>query len=105
MSATPLNQIGIPEGLLNLRPAVTAAQLAARSQADYAMDEKYAGNYVAYIDTWTRDELERMIVTFAAEVADFHDKLSKLPQEIRARVQLTQIPDADTLSAPSVWLT
>jgi hypothetical protein len=105
MPTTSFNTIGIPEELLNLRRAATASQVAARREADYAMDEKYAGNYVAYIDNWSEDKLERTIVAFATEVAAFQDKLAQLPQEIRTRVQLTQIPEADTFSAPSVWLT
>jgi hypothetical protein len=82
----------------------TVAQKAALREADSAMDEKYAGNYVAYIDTWTGDTLTREVVAVAVAAAEFHGKLAALSPDVRARVQLTQIPDADTFSVPSAWL-
>jgi hypothetical protein len=88
-----------------LPPPLTKAQGMARRRADLALDEKYAGHYVAYIDTWSGDELERTVVAAAAEVGEFHDKLDKLPPEVRERIELTHLPPADVIPAPSGWLT
>jgi hypothetical protein len=82
-------------------PPTTPARGAARRKADLAMSERYAGNHVAYIDTWTGDELERTVVAVAAEVADFQNELSQLPLEVRQRVVCTYLTPADVISAPS----
>jgi hypothetical protein len=87
-----------------LYPPMTRARGLARRKADLAMDEKYAGNYVAYIDTWTGEELDRTVVAVAPGVAEFHDELAKLPPDVRKRVECTHLSPADVISAPSAWL-
>lgn len=90
--------------IFKLHPPMTRAKGLARRQADLAMDEKYAGNYVAYVDTWTGDVLARTVVAVASGVAEFHDELAKLPPEVRKRAECTHLSPADVISAPSAWL-
>lgn len=94
----------IPEEVLRLAPPTPPARGRARQRADVALGEQYAGNHVAYIDTWTGDELERTVVAVAAEIAEFHKKLAELPPDVKARVTRTYLTPADTINAPAAWL-
>jgi hypothetical protein len=93
MNPIPFDKLGIPEEILKLRPPTTPARGKARQRADLALQDKYPGQYVAYVDNWTGDELDRVVVASAIEVADFHDKIDKLPTDVQEQVQRTLVPD------------
>jgi hypothetical protein len=88
----------------NFPPPLNPAQAAARREADHTLDEKYAGSYVAYLDTWAGDKLDRVVVVAAADPAEFHRRLATLDTDVRRRVEVTLVPDPDGLFAPSVEL-
>lgn len=90
--------------IFKLHPPMTREQGLARRQADLDLGENYAGNYVAYIDTWTGDNLERTVVASAEEAADFQTELAKLTPDVRNRVRCTNLPPRDVINAPSGWL-
>src|SRR4051812_44417843 len=94
MDATS-DKLGIPEEILKLCPPTTPARGRARQNADLALQDTYPGQYVAYLDNWTEDELDRVVVASAVEVADFHDKLKTLPPDVRERVMMTLVPDPE----------
>jgi hypothetical protein len=79
--------------VLRLCPPTTPARGAARRKADLSLQDAYPGLYVAYLDNWSGDELERVVVASAAEVRNFHTALRGLSAEIRARVTTTRVPD------------
>jgi hypothetical protein len=93
MDPIPYDKLGIPEEILKLCPPTTPARGAARRKAYLALQDTYPGQYVAYVDNWTGDELDRVVVAFATEVAEFHDKLDQLPADVRERVKTTRVPD------------
>lgn len=79
--------------VLRQHPPTNRAQGLARQHADLDLQSNYPGRYVAFVDVWTGDELERTVVTSAAEVGEFHGKLSELTPEVRRRVTTTRVPD------------
>jgi hypothetical protein len=93
MDPIPYDKLGIPEEILKLCPPTTPARGAARRKADLALQDTHPGQYVAYVDNWTGDELDRVVVAFATEVADFQAALKSLPADLRARVRTTRVPD------------
>ena len=81
-----------------LKPPLNPAQVAASRREHAVLDAKYPGQHVAYIDTWDGDALSRTVVAASADVAEFHRALAALPPEVRSRVGLTRIPEANILS-------
>lgn len=96
MSKTTLEQ-------LKALTAKTPAQKDALHREDDALCGKYPKHHVAYIDAWNGEELTRTVVAAAVECGDFQAQLAKLPPDVRARCQLTHIPDPDMVDVPSVW--
>jgi hypothetical protein len=89
------DKYGIPAEILKLRPPTSPAQGAARWKADLALQDKYPGQYVAYVDNWTGDELDRVVVAFATGVREFHRRFDELPADVRERVSTSLVPDPD----------
>lgn len=81
--------------------AKTPAQKAALLEAGYAMDERYAGHFVAYTDDWNGDELVRTVVAAAVDPSEFQRLMAALEPRARRVAQLTLIPPADAVSAGS----
>ena len=92
------------EVVLKLRPPTPRVRGLARWKADAALDEKYAGQFVAYVDNWNGDELDRVVVAAAVEAADFQRLLADLDPAIRSRVEMTHLPPSDVIDVPSVWI-
>jgi hypothetical protein len=78
-----------------LPPPLTKAQGMARRREDFALHENYPDRYVAYIDTWTGDELHRVVLFAAKECAEFHKLLDALDPEARRRVETTHVRDPE----------
>ena len=86
-------------------PPLTQRQGAARRRAELAMSKEYPGQYVAYLDTWAGDNLEREIVASASETVEFHALLRQLEPEVRRRLEVTLVPDPeDGIEIPSISL-
>ncbi len=90
--------------VLKLCPPTSRVRGLARWKADHEIDEKYAGQYVAYLDNWNGDELDRVVVAAAVEAAEFQRLLADLDPAVRDRVEMTHVPPADVVEVPSVWL-
>jgi hypothetical protein len=96
MDPTPADKLGIPEEILKLRPPTTAAQAAARRKADEELEAKYpVGCHVAYLDNWSGDELERVVVASSTDWDEYQKQLAALAPDVRARVEIDQIRDPD----------
>src|SRR4051794_8509413 len=72
------------------RPRPSPARIAAMRRADTVIDETFPGMLVAYVDNWTGDELDRVVVVAATTTAEFHRQLTGLESEVRRRVEMTQ---------------
>lgn len=79
--------------ILKLHPPTPPVRGRARQRADVALQDTHPGLYVAYLDNWTGDELERVVVASAAEISDVYAALTQLPPDARARVATTFVPD------------
>lgn len=79
--------------MLTGKPKPTAAQLAERRRAEAAIADRYPGQDVAYVDEWTGDTLDRIVVAASPDPVTFQDLLAALAPEVRRRVQLTSVPD------------
>ena len=84
-------------------PPLTRVQAAARRREENVLNEKYPGMHVAYLDHWEGDALVREVVAVAEPAGEFQDMLSALPREILDRVELTLVPEADSILIPSIW--
>ena len=93
---TMAERYGIPEEILRLRPPTTAAQAAARRAADEALEAKYPPKcYVAYLDNWTGDELDRVVVAAGIDWDDYQRQLAALSLDIRDRIGTERIYDPE----------
>jgi hypothetical protein len=81
--------------LFKLHPPTTAAQAAARYKADEALRAKYAGQHVAYVDHWSGDELDRVVVAASADWDEYQAQLKQLAPEVRNRVEITRVRDPE----------
>lgn len=96
MNPIPFDRLGIPEEILRLRPPTTAAQAAARRKAREAMEATYPPRcYVAYVDNWTGDELDRVVVAASTDWDEYQRQLVAVPQDVRARVEIDEIYDPE----------
>jgi hypothetical protein len=84
--------------------AKTPAQKEALRREDSALCEKYPTQWVAFIDEWNGEELTRTVLVAAAGYGPFYEQVDKLPPDVRARLEVTRMPDPDVVEAPSVWL-
>jgi|GEM_PF-2671010 len=87
-----------------LSPPLTRDQAAARRRQDAILDARYPGHHVAFLDEWRGDALDRRVVASAEDALEFQELLAALPPEIMDRIQLTLIPDNDSIPAPSSQL-
>jgi hypothetical protein len=85
-------------------PPLTRAQSAARRREDARMQDSHPGCYVAYLDEWNGDVLNRQVLLVATTPADFHAKMSCLDLGLRKKVQLTRIPGSDWSPVPDLDL-
>ncbi len=96
MNPIPFDRLGIPEEILKLRPPLTAVQGAARRQADEDLKAKYpVGCYLAYLDNWTGDELERVVIASNTDWDEYQRQLDALPSAICERMEMDRIRDPE----------
>lgn len=76
-------------------PPLTRAQGLARRKVEAEIDEKYPGQYVGFVDTWSGDTLDRQVVAAAADWDGYQAQLGRLAPEVRERVQFTHPPGPD----------
>src|SRR5438045_3510976 len=74
-------------------PPTTRARGLARWKADRELQDGYPDQYVAYIDNWNGDELDRVVVAHASDIEEFHRLLAALDPGVRDRVQKSHVPD------------
>lgn len=84
-------------------PPLTRAQGEARQRAFDGIAEKYPGQFVAYIDTWTGDTVSREVVAASADWDEYQAQLSALAPEVRSRVDMTHLPELDVFECPGLW--
>jgi hypothetical protein len=82
--------------IFKLRPPTTAEQAAARRKADEELEAKYPlGCHVAYVDNWSGDELDRVVVAASVDWDKYQAQLKQLPLEVRERIEITQLKDPE----------
>jgi hypothetical protein len=81
----------IPDGAVRKaivrRPTTTRTQAVALRKANESLEAKYTGQYVAYVDSWSGDELERVVVAAGTDWDDYQRQLHELTAECLARVE------------------
>ena len=82
-------------------PPLTRSQAAARRRQDSLLDAHYPGQHVAFVDEWNGDSLDRRVVAAAVGAVNFQNLLAKLPPDVLERVQLTLVPESDSIPIPS----
>jgi hypothetical protein len=85
-------------------PKLTPAQVAAMRRAERAVDQAYPGQYVAYTETWSGDDVAWTVHATAHTAAEFQQRLAALDLDVRRRVQMTRIPPADVIEVTSATL-
>jgi hypothetical protein len=85
-------------------PPLTKAQSAARRREDARMHDAHPGCYVAYLDEWDGDVLNRRMLLVARTPAELQEKMSAIAPALRRKLQLTLIPDAETIPFPEIGL-
>jgi hypothetical protein len=95
MDPIPYDQLGIPEEILKLRPPLTPTQGAARRKADEALRANYPKQFVAYLDTWRGDELDRVVVAASADRDEYQRQVAALPPDVKSRIETMQIRDPE----------
>lgn len=84
------------QAVLKLRPPTSAARAAARRRADEELEAKYpVGCYVAYLDNWTGDALDRVVVAASTDWDEYQRQLGVLAPDVRSRVEIDHIRDPD----------
>ncbi len=86
------------------RPRPSPAHLAERRRADQMIDDTYPGKLVAYVDNWTGDTLDRVVVAASDDAAEFQRLLAALDPDTRRRIDMMNVPEADVIEVPSVFL-
>jgi len=79
--------------VLRLHPPTTRARGLARWAADRALQDKHPGQYVAYIDNWNGDEIDRVVVAHSPDLEQFNRLLQALEPVVRKQMQRTHVPD------------
>ncbi len=96
MNPIPFDKLGIPDEILKLCPPTTAAQAAARHKADENLQAKYPiGCYLAYLDDWNGDELNRVVVAASTDWDEYQRQLNEFPAAICDRLELDRIRDPE----------
>jgi hypothetical protein len=64
-----------------------------------ALEHRFVGNYVAYIDRWRRNQVKRHVLTVASQLIDFtvhlQDVFASLPPHERPKVAVVYFGDPD----------
>jgi hypothetical protein len=72
------------------------AQRAARRRAQEELFKAHPNRYVAYLDVWTGDDLDRRVLAAADTLAECHRLMDPLPADVLDRAVVTHTPDPDT---------
>jgi hypothetical protein len=79
---------------------LTESQYAALDREDAVLDATYPGEYVAYIDSWSGNELTRRVLAHAPDSEGFHAQMAAVDPELAMRAAMTRTPDPND----TVWL-
>ncbi len=82
-------------------PRLNSAQRTARRRAQLELFRARPNQYVAYLDIWTGDSLERRVLAAADGLADCHRLMDDLPAELRERTTVTRTPAPDAFVVPT----
>jgi hypothetical protein len=85
----------VMDGLFKLQPPMTQAQAAARHRADEALRTKYPKQYVAYVDSWSGDELKRVVVAASGDWDEYQAQLGQVTPDVRKYVEITRVRDPE----------
>ena len=85
-------------------PPLTRKQGLARWAADHEIHEKYPNQYVAYIDIWDGEELNRRILWTAGTSKEYARLIGQLDPEMRRKVTAIHTGEPDVLFAPVAFL-
>lgn len=92
---------GVEQAPGDLPPRLNSAQRAARRQAQLAVSRAHPNQYVAYLDIWTGDSLERRVLAMADGLAECHRLMDELPADVRDRAAVTRTPAPDAFVVPT----
>lgn len=85
-------------------PPLTRKQGLARWAADRELFEHYPNQYVAFIDSWYGEELDRRVIGTARTLAEYSSMMQGFDAEVRKRVTVRRVPEPDVVSSPSAFL-
>ncbi|MBX9623072.1 MAG: hypothetical protein K2X82_04585 [Gemmataceae bacterium] len=88
-------------------PPMTAAQYAAWQRAEAEIEEKYPGQYVAYLETRDGDNFVREVVAASADWDEYLAQVHRLPPEVQERVGITEPREPDDvidIGGADLWL-
>ena len=85
----------------DLPPHLNAAQRAARRHAQLEVSRAHPNQFVAYLDIWSGDSLERHVLAAADGLADCHRLMDELPADVRDRATVTRTPAPDAFVVPT----
>jgi len=100
----PPEERGATLDQLKALTAKTPAQKDALRREDFALCDKYPGQWVAFIDEWNGEELIRTVLITGTEYGPFYEQVDKLSPEVRSRLDTTRTPEPGVFEVPSVWL-
>ena len=85
----------------DLPPPLTPTRRAARQRAQQELFQTHPNRYVAYLDVWTGDSLERRVLVAADTLAECHRLMAELPAELLDMATVTHTPGSDTFVVPT----
>ena len=91
----PISEAAVRNELARHRSSTTRAQVAALRKARDWLVAKYLGQYVAYVDSWSGDELARIVVAASADWREYQRQLDELTAEYRERMEAEFVRDSD----------
>jgi hypothetical protein len=80
-------------------PPLTRKQGLARWAADHEIQRKYPLQYVAYLDVWDGEELDRRVLAATTTREECEAKLGGLDPETRGKVEITYVDDPNQIFA------
>lgn len=80
-------------------PPLTRKQGLARWAADHEISKKYPFRYVAYLDVWNGENLDRQVLAATSTREECEAKLVGLDAETRGKVEITYVDDPDMIFA------
>ena len=85
-------------------PPLTRKQGLARWAADHEIHEKYPNQYVAYIDVWNGEELDRRVLWTAATLEESVALRRSFDPTNQGQLTVLWVDEPDVIHSPSAFL-